>query len=485
MKKTWMESTLAGSWYSASGNELRSELQAYLDAVPSEESGDGMVLAAVLPHAGYAFSGPCAAHAVKALAARTDIKRVIVIGFSHRIYLPDAASIPLTETHYRSPVGETPLDTATLKTLGENPLFRDVPATRQGENSVELLLPILQVALPGDWQLVPITLGQINASARQHMADALRPFLDAHTVVLASSDFTHYGAAFNFVPFVDDIDLNLTDLDYGALEQIIHKNPAGFDQYCQRTGATICGQDSIAVLLHLLPEKATGKLACYDTSGRQSGNREHSVSYMSIVFRGQWAPPAQNIPTQKDELTQTDRHNLLKLARNALAFAFKHATHRPSPADIDVSLSDAMMPARGAFVTLTIDGELRGCIGEIFPRRPLAEVVVDHAINAAFEDTRFPPLSTQEFEQIKIEISVLSPPMPVASWRDIVIGKHGIVLIQRNRTAVFLPQVAPEQGWDVETTLNHLSMKAGLPAAAWKNPTTRFLVFEADVFRED
>ena len=105
--------------------------------------------------------------------------------------------------------------------------------------------------------------------------------------------------------------------------------------------------------------------------------------------------------------------------------------------------------------------------------------------DAAFEDPRFPPLSAREFPRIKIEISALTPPVPVASYQDIEIGRHGMVLELGGRSAVFLPQVAPEQGWDLATTLTYLSRKAGLPGNAWKDPRAKFTVFEAVVFHED
>ena len=138
----------------------------------------------------------------------------------------------------------------------------------------------------------------------------------------------------------------------------------------------------------------------------------------------------------------------------------------------------------GGFVTLTLGGSLRGCIGEIFPRRDIWEVVCEQALNAARHDPRFPPLTSDEASRVKIEISALTPPTPVASWQEIVLGRHGIVLEKDGGSAVFLPQVPGEQGWDEATTLRQLSRKAGLAADAWERGA-HFLVFEAEVFGED
>jgi len=139
----------------------------------------------------------------------------------------------------------------------------------------------------------------------------------------------------------------------------------------------------------------------------------------------------------------------------------------------------------GAFVTLTRKdgGGLRGCIGEIEARRPLAEAVAARAADAALRDPRFPPVREGELAGLRVEVSALTPETPVGSWRDIVLGRDGVTLEKDGRFAVFLPQVAPEQGWDLETTLEELSLKAGLDGDAWR-AGARFGTFRADVFHE-
>ena len=138
------------------------------------------------------------------------------------------------------------------------------------------------------------------------------------------------------------------------------------------------------------------------------------------------------------------------------------------------------------FVTLhTADGGLRGCIGAMEAYEPLVENVVHNAINSAFRDPRFMPVSSlSELEGLVVEISVLTPPEDVDGPDKFVVGEHGVIMFCAGRSAVFLPQVAPEQGWDRETTLSHLSMKAGLSPDAWRSPDARFKVFRAIVFSE-
>lgn len=139
----------------------------------------------------------------------------------------------------------------------------------------------------------------------------------------------------------------------------------------------------------------------------------------------------------------------------------------------------------GVFVTLRQQGDLRGCIGLLRSEgKVLSSVLKEAALSAAFGDPRFSPLTISELEQIEIEISLLSPFRMITNPREIILGTHGVLMYQGYRSALFLPQVATEQGWDRETFLSQLSRKAGLPADAWQGPEIRFQVFTAEVFSE-
>ncbi len=319
----------------------------------------------------------------------------------------------------------------------------------------------------------------------------IAPLLDGHTAVVASSDFTHYGDRFGYTPFRDDIPARLSALDHGAIAPILAHDAAAFDAYCRETSATICGQDPIGLLLRLLPPTATGRELAYDSSGARTGEYDSCVSYAALAFdapsaskpSGESSPSSESSPSPSLPLAPSDKHPLLTLARTVIDEAL-HGDALTELDDMSLPLTPALRERRGAFVTLNIDGELRCCIGEILPRRPLVRVVADHALSAAFEDPRFPPLTAAEWPSVRIEISALTPPRPVGSWRDIQIGRHGMTLSLHGRMAVFLPQVAPEQGWDLETTLTYLARKAGLPSDAWRDPACRFTVFEAEVFHE-
>jgi AmmeMemoRadiSam system protein A len=134
-------------------------------------------------------------------------------------------------------------------------------------------------------------------------------------------------------------------------------------------------------------------------------------------------------------------------------------------------------------VTLKKKGQLRGCIGHMAEDTPLAQVVGAMAIQAAFNDRRFRPVLENELADIEVEISVLTPAKPVSGPEEIVIGRDGVILAKRGRSAVFLPQVATEQGWSRDEMLEQLSKKAGLPSGSWKEGA-QFKTFQAEVFHE-
>jgi AmmeMemoRadiSam system protein A len=179
-------------------------------------------------------------------------------------------------------------------------------------------------------------------------------------------------------------------------------------------------------------------------------------------------------------LTAKDKHQLLKIAREAIEARLKGEEPPPlAPA------SDVLKEKRGAFVTLKKRGQLRGCIGYIRAFKPLAETVQEMAVAAAFRDPRFPPLSAEEFKDLQFEISVLSPLKKIKDIREIEVGKHGLYLVNGYRSGLLLPQVATEYGWDKETFLEETCYKAGLPPDAWQDQQTEIYIFSADYFGED
>jgi AmmeMemoRadiSam system protein B/AmmeMemoRadiSam system protein A len=472
-------SPLAGAWYDADKEKLADEIDEYVAKATGERLDN--VCALILPHAGYRYSGPTAAYAVRQVRGRS-FKRVIVMGPSHRTRLENVASVP-DFTHYATPLGRVPLDRPFIAELRKHRLFQNVPRAHEDEHSVQIELPLLQRAL-GDFPFVPIVVGELDRPTVRRMAAVLRGLIDSQTLVVASSDFTHYGRNYGYVPFRDDVPDNLKKLDTGAFDLIGKKDVDGLFDYIDETGTTVCGRYPIGVLLSMLPADARVHRLHYDTSGRMLGDYSNSVSYGAFAVTGKWPVTQRVVPKpEASSLSPADKARLLKLARGTLTYVLEN-WRMPTPEQLNVEVTPAMKQVSGVFVTLHKEGELRGCIGEIFPARPLYKGVIAQAINAGLNDRRFPRVKSSELGEIDFQISVLTPPCPVTSVADIVVGKHGVVLKKAGRSAVFLPQVAVEQNWDRETMLTHLAQKAGLPGDGWREGAS-FDVFEAIVFDEE
>lgn len=181
--------------------------------------------------------------------------------------------------------------------------------------------------------------------------------------------------------------------------------------------------------------------------------------------------------------TAEQKKFLLELVRNTIKDKLEGVLgHRKT-----TEAPEWLKAKQSCFVTLhTRNGQLRGCIGNMIAFEPLYVNIIHNAISSAFRDPRFMPLSSvKELDSLKIEISILTPMVKVNSYKDIVLGKHGIYLTYGEHSSVFLPQVAPEQGWILEETLTHLGMKAGLDPDTWKSPETKFEVFEAIIVGEE
>ena len=490
--KVVLHSTLAGRWYPADAEILSKQITGFFEKAQVQSINN--VIAFILPHAGYQFSGQTAAFGLKTTDKK--YKRVVIIGPSHRVPMEEVLSVPRV-THYETPLGEIPLDVEFIDKLLEYSVFQNVPQTHKYEHSVQIEVPLLQYR-QRNFNLVPIVAGRCSLKTITKAGAILRSLVDDETLVIASSDFVHYGRNYSYVPFTQDVPEQIKKLDMGAYEHIAHLDSKGFLEYKRRTGATICGYIPVAILLSMLDKPIEAKLTNYATSGELTGDFSNSVSYLSVAFSGTWGNrPEIEPPASNRELTEEDKEQLLTLARKSIVYALERQ-RLPETSELSVTISDTMKDTRAAFVTLKKvpalqkDGktgpqknsQLRGCIGDIFPQRPLYKSVIINAINAGINDRRFPRVTIAECNDITIEISALTAPKPIVSPDDIRIGIDGVVLNKNGRSAVFLPQVAPEQGWDVNQMLTRLSLKAGLPADAWKEGAN-FLVFQAVVFGEE
>ena len=489
---------VAGSWYP----DEPQRLVPYLDKMLAEAKAptiDGNIVALISPHAGYRFSGKAAATGYSLLRGQ-DIRRVVVLAISHRFPFR-GASIP-DVTHFETPLGLIPLDASAVGRLRRSPVVDSVAQAENEEHSLEMQLPLLQRVLT-NFTLVPILVGEMRDADYVALASALAEIVDRQTVVIASSDFTHRGESYGYEvpPGKGSIQERLAAVDDGSVGQILKLSRKGLLGHAEKTGTTICGLHPIALLLELLGrfQGMRGQVVSRYTSGDVTNDWSSSVTYVDVAFTGHW-PESSKLEAARAggekmfPLDDQDRATLLRLARASLDASVRKGSFDPQVKKT-VPITQSLERKAGAFVTLKCkmsdDGrcvgrgdDLRGCIGTIEPTDTVYDTVAMRAASAALEDTRFPhTVSVAELPFITIEISVLTPPQPVKSAEEIVIGKHGIILSVGWNRATFLPQVAPEQGWDRETTLRHLAQKAGLDADAWKRAD--FRVYEAIVFGED
>ena len=273
-------SPLAGSWYPADPEELRKMLINYLEKAKIPKI-KGRILALISPHAGYIYSGQAAAHGFKTLMEK-DIHRVIIIGPSHYAGFPGICVS--SYDHYQTPLGKVPVEKRVGEKLSHHNLFVFKPEIEAREHSLEMEIPFLQIALK-DFKIVPLIVGSIKEKDYIEVANLLRPFISDKTLIVVSSDFTHYGRRFGYLPFTENIKDNLKRLDLKAVDYIIKKDFNGYQKYLRETGITICGRVPIGILLELLPAEAEGQLLNYYTSGDLLGDYSNSVSYVSLVFK--------------------------------------------------------------------------------------------------------------------------------------------------------------------------------------------------------
>ncbi|MCP4049465.1 MAG: AmmeMemoRadiSam system protein B [bacterium] len=464
-------------WYTDDKTELAAEIEQYLDNAKGAVIDN--IQALILPHAGYSYSGQVAAYGINQIRGK-KYKRVFVIGPSHSTYLHNRVSIP-DVTHYSTPLGEIPLDTKVIKKLLKKSEFVSILTAHNSEHSVQIELPFLQQAID-DFKLIPVVVGSFDRGGVIKIASYLNEFVDEETLVVVSSDFVHYGSRFGYQPFYKNVPENIEKLDMDAIEFIKNKNAQGFKSYCERTSATICGRGPIELLLTMTGKDSEVHLLKYDTSGSLTGDWSNSVSYAALAISGKLVSSKEGKNMSGSVLSGDDKQSLLLLARRTAEYYLKNGVI-PGPEQLNIKITDPVKEVMGAFVTLHKAGALRGCIGEIMPERALYKAVMHQSVNSIVNDNRFNPVDIDELKDLKFEISALTAPFPVPSYKDIVLGKHGIIMQKSGRSAVFLPQVATEQGWTVEETLSNLSMKAGLNSNSWE-AGAQFFVFEAIVFSE-
>lgn len=464
-------SPMAGKWYPAGKQELSRAIQKALEAASTRAGGaprrDGL-RALIVPHAAIQYSGVVAASAYRLVDSP---RNVIVLGFSHRKPLQGIMAPAIAR--YETPLGEIRLNRTLVSALG----FPVAAEAGLCDHSLENQLPWLQTVAP-EAGLAPLYVGELSPAALARAAARLAARMRAGDLVIASSDFTHYGKAYGYVPYPNDaqIKMRLFRQAMAAFEEIGSIRVAGFDDYLEATGDTICGREPIRLLLAALAalekdEELYMEPVDWMSSGELTGDFSVSVTYGALAF----------YPVSAFAVGPEEQRKLLASARQTLNGFLEARTKTPVPVP-PADRSPALKQRAGVFVTVKKNGELRGCVGNLEASLPLWQGVPDRTLAAITADPRFPPLSHGD-GPVTLEISILTPLKKLRGWQELRPGK-GAVLLLEGRAGTLLPQVAAEMGWTREQFLENLARKAGLAPSAYRHPRARLYVFDAQVFAE-
>jgi AmmeMemoRadiSam system protein B/AmmeMemoRadiSam system protein A len=426
---------VAGMFYPVDPRELADEVAGHLDRARESEQAPGFPKALIVPHAGYIYSGPIAAGAYDLLRpARGVVKRVVVLGPCHRVPVRGLA-LPQASA-FDTPLGRIPLDTEGASAIRDLPQVVDSAATHAEEHALEVQLPFLQQAL-GDFSLVPLVVGDVGPEKVAEVLERLWGGLE--TLVVISSDLSHYHAYDS-----------AREIDRGTVQAIL-----GLDSRISHEQA--CGATPIAGLL--LAAKRRGlapRLLDCRNSGDTAGDKRRVVGYASFAIGGEAAGYGAE-----------HGRALLRIARASIADALGAARANP------VADESWLRESRATFVTLIQGENLRGCVGALEARRPLADDVAANARAAAFDDSRFKPLALDELARTALEVSLLSTPKTLDFdnhddlLRKLRPGIDGVILEEtgEGRRGTFLPQVWEDLP-DPAQFIERLKQKAGVAADA-------------------
>jgi MEMO1 family protein len=472
------EPAAAGRFYPANKETLSKDLSGMFSSVSKTEQRQN-VRAIISPHAGYVFSGATAASAFSVIPRNKVYKNIFLIGSSH-IMAFDGASVYNTGD-FITPLGKIKVNREITDQLKkENFVFQFPTDAHSDEHSLEVQVPFIQFYFTTQPQIVPIIIGTTNKSTIRLIAGALKPYFTSENLFVISSDFSHYP------PYKEAI-----EVDKLTADAIVSKNIDTFLNVLSKNAAksipglatSMCGWTSGLTLLYLVnndPLLEFKKISYCNSGDSQYGNKDEVVGYNAIALVEKSSQENSKSKSADLSFTKEESEKLFSIARTSIRkMLYENKRETINPETISPNLKLKM----GAFVTLKINGNLRGCIGRFITNDPLYEVVNQMAVASAFDDSRFNPLSKEEFEKIEIEISVLGPLKKINNISEIILGKHGIYIKKDFRSGTMLPQVATENKWTVEEFLGYTARdKAGLGWTGWKD--AEIYIYEAVVLEE-
>jgi len=474
-EKIIREPAVIGQFYPTEKKELENQLaQFFKQTKPPSFSSSKRISALIVPHAGYPFSGPVAAFAYQALAENfkdslNEEKTIILIGPSH--HYPINGIIIDNSDLWKTPLGLVEVDKNLRELLKKQAsIFQVDSLPHQFEHSLEVQIPFLQKIFP-KFKILPLLVNQLNEEELIKASQILAGLANEQTIFIASSDLSHYPSY-----------VKANYADKKVIEAILSGKTENLEKTIQalekenipNAFTFLCGQEAVELVMKIAEQVGASeiKLLNYANSGDSVfGDKNQVVGYAAIAFLN-----------EEQLLSRQDKETLLKIARETVETYIR--TGKIPKFSFDTpSLNQKL----GAFVTIKKNGNLRGCIGRFSPTDlPLFQVVAQMALAAATQDLRFAPIKIDELKDLSYEISVLSPLKQIDDWRKIEIGKHGVEIRLGFRSGVFLPQVATENNWDLETFLSMLCLeKMGLAATCYQEKNAQIYIFTAQVFGEE
>ncbi len=444
------EPAVAGTFYPSDRDVLKKSIEDFLSKV---EKGKvyGRLLALVSPHAGYIYSGQVAAYGYKQIQG-SDINKVILLGPSHRTALKGASVY--TKGSFKTPLGEVKINEGLAESLlDEYAYIKFSPEVYDGEHSLEVQLPFLQIVLK-EFTIVPILIGSPTEKTFEHLITRLTEILDEKTLIVASTDLSHY-YSYNVAKEMDGKLIS-------AIERISIKDTV---ELIRSGRSEMCGAIPVLIAMEVAKRSGAnlGVLFKQANSGDVTGEKERVVGYASI---GLFSSP----------YTDEEKRELIDIAKKAIT------DYVINKRETEIEVKDPKFKTDGAvFVTIKEHGSLRGCIGHIHAVMPLYQSIIKNAIAACSSDPRFPPMTKEELKDMEVEISILSPFILLKDIKNIQIGKHGLYIIKGMHSGLLLPQVATEFGWNREEFLEQVCLKAGLPKDAWKE--AELYTFTAEIIK--
>jgi AmmeMemoRadiSam system protein B/AmmeMemoRadiSam system protein A len=461
---------VAGAFYPADSKALTTMIDDLLAHASPPKITDPIV-AVVAPHAGYPYSGPVAAYTYAALKGH-KYSRVVVIAPSHYEAF-DFTSV-FDGDAYATPLGNVVVDKTFARQLAKmDPSIKlssrgHTPTSQGAEHAIEVELPWLQHVL-GSFQLVPIVMGDQSYESSRALGVALAKMIhSSDTLILASSDLSHYHTYDEAVAEDHKTLAALQEWDYLSMSR----------NFAMRVWEACGGAPIVAAMIAAERMGANrAELLKYANSGDTTGDHSRVVGYSAVLLL---KTQEQRGTEQPFSLTAQDKDELLTLARKSV----DRAVRTGKPYEVAASSSSTLNQERGAFVTLKEQGQLRGCIGYTSASKPLNLAVRDTATLAALRDSRFRPVRESELAALEYEISVLSPLRRVTDVRQIKVGQDGLLMKNGDYEGLLLPQVPTEEGWDRQKFLEQTCAKAGMQTNCWKDENTDIFMFTAVVFGE-